>query len=151
VNIVERYTRKQPDWGPWKLEPDRLEFIHENLKCLILRSPSGALCGYVSVPQGHPLYENEKECFSLECHGGVTFCNYGDKQKDFRPMTYQKNKLWWIGFDCAHAGDLCPVTEALLMKYDTTLYDSAYLQTYKDFDYVKDQIKNMVKQIKELY
>lgn len=42
---------------PWENEPDRKEWEAHGLPCLILRTPnSGALCGYVGVPEGHVLH-----------------------------------------------------------------------------------------------
>lgn len=43
--------------GPWQHEPDRLEFEHAGLPCLIVRNHFGALCGYVGVSPGHPLHK----------------------------------------------------------------------------------------------
>lgn len=43
--------------GPWQQEPDRLEFEHAGLPCILNRAPvTGAWCGYVGVPPGHKLY-----------------------------------------------------------------------------------------------
>lgn len=43
--------------GPWQDEPDRLDFEHAGFACIVLRvRESGHLCGYVGVPNGHPLY-----------------------------------------------------------------------------------------------
>lgn len=43
--------------GPWWREPVRAEWWRDGLHCLALRHPRlGTLCGYVGVPQSHPLY-----------------------------------------------------------------------------------------------
>lgn len=44
--------------GPWNDEPDKRQWQDEatGLPCLIVRSPVGALCGYVGVPPDHPAY-----------------------------------------------------------------------------------------------
>lgn len=44
--------------GDWQKEPDKVQWQDEEtgLPCLIVRGPTGALCGYVGVPQGHPAY-----------------------------------------------------------------------------------------------
>ena len=62
----------------------------------------GYRCGYVGIPLDHPLAG--KWCGELdECmvvHGGITFSG------DYVPHVYKRSKKrWWIGFDCAHAGD----------------------------------------------
>lgn len=44
--------------GPWDAEPDKAQWSDEDTgyPCLILRGPSGALCGYVGVSNDHPAY-----------------------------------------------------------------------------------------------
>ena len=43
--------------GPWQQEPDRVEFRHPGLPCLLVRHPRlGVWCGYAAVPPGHALY-----------------------------------------------------------------------------------------------
>lgn len=55
--------------GPWLDEPDKVEWRHASgLPLLIVRaSHTGALCGYVGVPEGHPLYgvTNNEPCDAL--------------------------------------------------------------------------------------
>lgn len=50
--------KSQWDEGPWKSEPDKVQWIDDKtgLYCMIIRGPVGALCGYVGVPEGHPFY-----------------------------------------------------------------------------------------------
>lgn len=43
-------------------------------RCLIMKTPLGVLCGYVGIPERHPLcnvYYNDVE--DIEVHGGLTF------------------------------------------------------------------------------
>lgn len=44
--------------GPWKEEPDRVQWISDPgpLPCLVVRSDYGHLCGYVGIAAEHPLY-----------------------------------------------------------------------------------------------
>lgn len=94
---------------PWLNEPDRKEWTAHGLPCVIIRHPHmGHLCGYVGVPEGHPAYsiayydsDWNNPVANLDVHGGVTFSEMGDGES--LPAGY-----WWIGFDCAHLGDLCP-------------------------------------------
>jgi hypothetical protein len=67
-------------------------------------------CGYVGVPQDHPLYLMSYENFCLDVHGGLTFSdltgptpseNLEDKAYPIETEDY----TWWFGFDCAHYGD----------------------------------------------
>src|SRR5262245_43843719 len=101
--------------------------------CLARKMRWGSWCGYVGVPETHPLYglpynarikpppgwnnrlrslqgigvidllvaamsgndpnENMQICLLLECHGGVTFSDFRDEEREH----------FWFGFDCAHA------------------------------------------------
>lgn len=52
------YTDKS-EWGPgpWQHEPDKAQWTTASgLPGLIVRNPSGALCGYVGVDSGHALF-----------------------------------------------------------------------------------------------
>jgi len=59
-------------------------------------------CGYVGVPEGHPLYgiddydsvDNE---IQSDVHGGLTFAGRTD--------LISECKYWFFGFDCNHFGD----------------------------------------------
>lgn len=59
-------------------------------------------CGYVGVPDGHPLfgkdYDAASESASVEVHGGLTYASQGDGDPFDAAM-------WWFGFNCANAGD----------------------------------------------
>lgn len=55
---MEKSTKERPPLpeGPWLDEPNRKEFTHSGLNCLILRGPVGSLCGYVAVGKDHPFH-----------------------------------------------------------------------------------------------
>jgi hypothetical protein len=58
---TERYqTEDRSDWpaGPWDDEPDKVVWVDPKtgLDCMARRGPLGAWCGYVGVPDGHPLH-----------------------------------------------------------------------------------------------
>lgn len=46
---------KKAKWpvGPWTTEPDRVDFRHAGLPCILHRGFLGAWCGYAGVPPGH--------------------------------------------------------------------------------------------------
>lgn len=101
--------------GPWMYEPDRHGFIYEGFDCLIQRSEmTFAWCGYVGVPSSHPLYgidfmsgeDFKNPLQDLDAHGGVTYSRHCGGI--ICHLTEEKDDLFWIGFDCAHAGDLSP-------------------------------------------
>jgi hypothetical protein len=101
--------------GEWQEEPDKMQWIDEEtgLDCLIVRGPSGALCGYVGLPKSHKLhgvdYNTVYETNPVEVHGGLTFSRGCQKVDDpGRGVCHSgdiANKgVWWLGFDCAHSG-----------------------------------------------
>lgn len=66
--------------GPWLGEADKLSWRDEEtgLECIMLRDTHGGhLCGYVGVPQGHPLWGWDHEAVpatvGIEVHGGLTY------------------------------------------------------------------------------
>lgn len=68
MRTIAYVTVDKSGWGdgPWQLEPDKKQWEDEvtGLPCLIVRNTqvTGSLCGYVGVPQGHPLYgKSDKE------------------------------------------------------------------------------------------
>jgi len=68
------FREGKADWGdgPWVEEPDKMQWQDERtrLPCLIVRGPSGALCGYVGVSEGHPCFEKFYEYPEVKVHGG---------------------------------------------------------------------------------
>lgn len=126
----------------WLDEPDRDEFEHAGLKCLILRHHElGHLCGYVAVSKGHPCYGKDSErmpyddLFPVEVHGGLTFSRVGNG--DTWPTGF-----WWLGFDCAHAWDLVPFMEELKANLGHTEHG-----IYKNFQYVKQETEALADQV----
>jgi hypothetical protein len=96
--------------GEWDNEPDRIEWRWQGpprLACLIVRGPSGALCGYVGVPPGHPYHGKEYNGLDVDVHGGLTYaeaCVEGGHICHV-PQPGESDEVWWLGFDCAHSGD----------------------------------------------
>ena len=69
------------------------------LECLILAQTLGFRCGYVRLPDGHPLIGHkigDEEVEAIDVHGGVTFLD---------DMDHVGLSGHWIGFDCGHAWD----------------------------------------------
>jgi hypothetical protein len=115
--------RRPPGDGPWTHEPDKAQWVDggTGLDCLIVRSASGALCGYVGVPPDHPWHGMDFGMVPVGgIHGGLTFS--GPCQDDAEdgpevchvPEPGRPADVWWLGFDCAHAGDLAPTVAAEL-------------------------------------
>ena len=56
-------------------------------------------CGYVHVPEYHPLFgKHYLELSDIDVHGGLTYSSAGEKY----PI---QSEGWWFGFDCAHYMD----------------------------------------------
>lgn len=101
---------------------------------MIRSTPMGTLNGYIGLPPWHPWNDMERDDIPVNCHGGVTFASYWDKiDKAIDSEAY------WIGFDCSHYMDIIP---GLNMP---AYVDNA---TYKDRDYVYNEILSMVEQAK---
>jgi hypothetical protein len=111
-NVVDK-----TDWerGPWDAEVDKKQWRDDatGLPCLIVRGPSGALCGYVGVPEGHKWHGVHYDLPDsyIEVHGGLTFADGCGHNADpargicHVPGDGEPDNVWWLGFDCAHSGD----------------------------------------------
>jgi hypothetical protein len=127
-----------PD-GPWKFEKDKIQFEDEatGLPCLIVRNPGGALCGYVGITEGHPLFGrdyNEPDFPTLDVHGGLTFSDFcADSEDETRhichlPEPGEPHRVYWLGFDCNHWDDYMPAYEKLSAILDGEYRNVAYVQ-----------------------
>jgi hypothetical protein len=123
-----------PD-GPWHTEPDDVEFEHVGLKCAIHRSSVGVLCGYVGVPPGHPWWGQRFDDIDANVHGGLTYA----RGNSVGPNT----ELWWLGFDCAHAGDLMP---CMLTLSQPEFLRAAVALEYRNVDYVVAETQRLAEQ-----
>jgi hypothetical protein len=131
------FNKSQWSPGPWQDEPDRVTWTdaETGMSCRISRSYTGALCGYVAVPPGHPLVgissAEVAERHELPSHGGITFAGrmkgWGD--------------AWWIGFDCAHGFDFCPTARSRNCDIDTY---------YRTLDYVRDYVHRLAEALQRL-
>lgn len=174
METKEYRTVDKASWGhgEWRDEPDKMQWPDgaTGLPCLIVRGPSGALCGYVGVPDTHPWHgkgyddavgECTSECTKTEdyeshyshsvngridVHGGLTFASAcahtGDESKHIChvPGPGEPDNVWWFGFDCAHSGDLCPKYEHRMRFGD---------ETYKDLAYVKGEVTKLARQLSD--
>ena len=165
---LEWTTIDKSGWadGEWKNEPDKVQFSDETtgLPCLIVRGPSGALCGYVGVTQGHPFYERDYDDCRHEClktdpddsygewidvHGGLTFANKCRPNEDeskgicHTVESGEDDNVWWLGFDCAHADDYSPMhsgrKEACFQRHSSEIY--------RTVSYVRGQCEHLAKQL----
>jgi hypothetical protein len=157
------------DWGdgPWQVEPDRVDWVHEGLACLALRGPMGSWCGYVGVPRAHPLhgchYAEDARVSALEVHGGITYSAECTDDICHVPAPGMPDDVWWLGFDCGHAFDFSPgraarersLIEPGLLDPDGQIAKLARLVTeghypheeYRELDYVRTEVNHLADQL----
>lgn len=150
--------------GPWTDEPDEETFEHAGLACRIIRhSRGGHLCGYVRVPEGHPLYgkgysdvvpDSIRESAQAALHSplgkrGIISAFTCDPEApridilfDVHGSLTFSDELHgveghWFGFDCAHAGDLQPCCE----------YSFGDDCEYRDIEYVRAECRSLAEQL----
>ena len=165
------------------------DFEYKGYRCVTIFGHMGWRCGYVGLPKEHPLYrkncgdilditfEQMKDTyqekrgilpwvfsctknmedkvtldFYFNVHGSITYSN---GEKDY-PV---ESDLWWLGFDCGHAGDKRDLDKILEIWGDDPhirqkvyidkqyLYDDDY--EIRDLEYVKQECRNLVDQIIE--
>ncbi len=153
METLEYRTIDKSSWGdgPWQDEPDKKQWqdVKTGYPCLIVRGHSGALCGYVGVTDGHPLFQKDYDQPSISVHGGLTFggfCQSGETESKgicHKPGPGEPDHVWWFGFDCAHSGDETPYIRSLFLNkyfpYEHT--------TYKDLKYVENEVRNLAAQL----
>lgn len=106
----------------------------------------GHLCGYVRVPENHQYYSKDLMDCDMEVHGGITFCGFMDFIDNPAIRDPHNRKGYWVGFDCAHAGDLLP----------RSFFDHGFMrifgdhETYKTKEYVMEECKTLAKKLKSL-
>lgn len=148
---VSGNTIDKSDWpdGPWKDEPDRLDFAHVGYACLLLRNDSlGQWCGYVGIDKQHPYYGKGYDDCDVDVHGGLTYAEKCDGQRICHiPASGMPDDVWWLGFDCGHFGDLSPGMLALLRDAGIP---NLIPETYRTFDYVKSQTEWLAEQLRTI-
>ncbi len=123
---VRELGRGYKEWDTKVLQ----EFTSSGLRCSIIRTQLGSLCGYVETPKAIP-GDCDGESFAV--HGGVTWCSSHRPDKE-------SGSGWCYGFDCAHLGDHIPGMRKL---------EFAPEETYKDEAYVTKELEHLAKQLRE--
>src|SRR5882724_6982907 len=133
----------------WETEPDFLSEKDEETgyQYFIARMPiTGHLSGYVEVPEHHPFYGIHYDNIpSGTFHGGITLSEfiYISTQTRFPIADFlqpymkenNKNKVYLLGFDCNHGGDIAPE----MYKRG----DPFERGTYKNISFVRNECKNL--------
>lgn len=101
-----------------------LEFEHEGIECKIIRTGQGHLCGYV---RPHMVFSNsdfEHADQYYDAPGGITYVTED-----------------WIGFDCAHSGQMSPIMEARMIDFkvgfENYLNNDEYITLEEVIEYTK--------------
>lgn len=139
--------------GPWQDEPDKVVWVDQatNLDCMAVRNECGGnWCGYVAVPEGHPAHGKEYDDVEAHVHGGLTYSGLCRAQP-WRPtggichieQPGRPERVYWLGFDCAHGWDMCPGTQAI----QAILGDDGEGGTYRSLDYVVAQCESLAEQL----
>lgn len=158
--------------GPWHEEPDEASWIDAatGYACEARRNHSGAWCGYVRIPQDHPLYGVEyNHDLPMRLHGAMEAAKEGDVGKrgpmevfcmalnpDSTRVSYlfdvhgsltYSGADWpaagfWYGFDCSHCDDLSPAYQ--------TPEEYGYDKRYRDLPYVKAECASLARQLQSL-
>ena len=149
-NKVYHNVHDRSTWpsGEWDDEPDKAQWTDETgFPCLAVRhGTSGHWCGYVGLPYGHPRHGHSyDEMYDLDVHGGLTFSGPCDFSEDDSkgvchvPDEGEYYDLWWLGFDCAHFGDLSPG----MLQYGFPFHDAEY----RTLEFVKAECGRLANQL----
>lgn len=116
--------------GPWDQEPDRKEFVASGFPCLMQRHVKyGNWCGYVAVPPGHPAHGKDYNDIVCRVHGGLTYGSLCEGHICHVPKPGEPDNVFWLGFDCAHAGDFSPgMNQSYAKLIGETYRDEAYVE-----------------------
>lgn len=144
-----KYEKELWGDGPWQNEPDRIEFEHEGFPCLIIRTQSGYLCGYVAIESNHPDYDKDYNEVNVECHGGLTYGERCSGHICHIPKPGKPDDVYWLGFDHAHSRDYSPANNIYKMKYGTH-FNRMENETYKDINFVTKGVKHLAEQLKSI-
>ena len=149
-------TTDKTAWGPgpWQDEPDKEQWQDEatGYACLIKRAWTGALCGYIGVPEGHPWYGGNWP--DADVHWGINYagpCQEGPEGHTIChiPGPGEPESLWWVGFDCGHAWDISPALEASLREGGIPPPRWPGHSSYKTIAYVKAECASLARQAAE--
>ena len=116
------------------------EFTASGFDCKIIEQLwSGHLCGYVRLPEDHPLFQVDyfDESFpNFDVHGGITFSG----------SLFCEG--FYVGFDCAHYDDICPKRVDEVRSPTATFKDETFVK--EELLYLADQLSRVTKETKTI-
>lgn len=145
----QEYKADRKGWPPgeWDNEPDRLDFIHAGLSCMLLRGPVGSWCGYCGVPETHPAFGKKYDDVDVQVHGGLTYAGECQGHICHVPEPSMPDKVFWLGFDTAHLGDASPGMMRLHEEYGFS--DLHGEESYKNMAYARMETERLAEQLAE--
>lgn len=145
---------KKPDYS-WatKTKDANLAKIGELTKRAIKRG--GSLGKSLAQPRHVCLSESNHTPESiLQVHGGLTYSGECRGLICHKPKDGSKDKAWWFGFDCAHAGDASPKMDATLRGLKSLMPQLPTMpsalrdwETYKTVGYAKAETMRLAQQL----
>ena len=123
-------------------------FTYKGYKCVVALMHLGHRCGYVALPKDSEYYGEKYDYIDLDCHGGLTYSDFGYPLDDGN---------YYIGFDCAHYGDGKDL-DALRKYFPNNKSIEMYAEMesmfghdeeIRDIEYVKSELINLVDQLTE--
>ena len=138
--------------GPWDGEPDYMQWEYLGHPCIAVRNPLGNWCGYAGVHPGHLAYGRHYEEVDVQAHGGLTYSG-GCRGAICHTPKPGEPPTRWLGFDCAHAGDLVPGMLRLHERFnfrgpsDDDLFSG---DVYRTLGYVRHEVEELVDQLQAL-
>lgn len=129
--------------GPWVNEPDGVRFTSKvGYPCVLRRGGTKVWCGYVGIPETHPLHGKAYQDCDVEAHGGLTYsapCQHGPSKFPIchTPAPGEPDNVWWLGFDCSHAGDALPFWDGGMDTVMASFYGDGSGDVYRTVEYVR--------------
>ncbi len=120
--------------------PERVlsQGTHEGFDWVVVHNGCGYRCGYIRVMSGHPWHGKDWEEVDANVHGGLTFA-----QADEPCDNQGEDDGWWLGFNCAHAGDV-PDPDLPGERYTT-----GPIGVVRSQEYVENECRSLCEQAME--
>lgn len=141
--------------GPWDGEPDKVHWkdAATGMDCLAVRNRHrGNWCGYVAVQESHPAFGRGYGDVDAEVHGGLTFADFCQETAGpgegicHVPYPGDPDRVWWLGFDCAHAWDYSP-SDYASSQNEGGFWRIQSDQSYKTLGFVKAHCRKLAAQL----
>jgi hypothetical protein len=110
--------------------------VYRDYQWVVVANDIGFRCGYVCLPLGHPWHGKDYDEVEADVHGGLTYA---------KAEASGAGDGWWLGFDCAHAGD-APDPELYSWRIGAPGYGGVIRTT----GYVVDECIRLIRQADDL-